>query len=192
MDGMRHQPRRRTAHLLLCVSVLALFALACFPVLAQADSSGVQYSDAPPTATGGPTGGTGSGGGAPAHSSNSPSGGTSGATPTTGSNPSNSSTVNSDGGSGSSQEKSNATGGGTAAQGTQGQGGAGDSANARGPASQLTGAPAAETSDNGGSSPLVPILIAIAVLAALSIAAVLIRQRRQRGGSTGTVSPKAG
>jgi hypothetical protein len=38
---------------------------------------------------------------------------------------------------------------------------------------------------------LVPILIAIAVLAAISVAAVVIRQRRQRHGSGGQVSPKA-
>lgn len=48
-----------------------------------------------------------------------------------------------------------------------------------------------ESSDDGGSSsPLVPILIAIAALAAISIGAVVIRQRRQRGPG-GSVSPKA-
>lgn len=47
----------------------------------------------------------------------------------------------------------------------------------------------AQPSDDGGSSsPLVPILIAIAALAAISIGAVVIRQRR---GSGGQVSPKA-
>ena len=44
----------------------------------------------------------------------------------------------------------------------------------------------------GGSSPLVPILIAIAVLAAISIGAVVYRQRRQGSGGTGSpVSPNA-
>jgi hypothetical protein len=39
----------------------------------------------------------------------------------------------------------------------------------------------------------VPILIAVAVLAAISIGAVIYRQRRQDdGGSGSTVSPKAG
>ena len=42
---------------------------------------------------------------------------------------------------------------------------------------------------SGGSSPLVPILIAISVLAAISLAAVMIRQRRQGGGS-GTPAPR--
>ena len=47
------------------------------------------------------------------------------------------------------------------------------------------------TSD-GGSSPLVPILIAILALAAISVGAVMYRQRRQRRGpGTGTASPKA-
>jgi hypothetical protein len=37
----------------------------------------------------------------------------------------------------------------------------------------------------------VPILIAIAVLAAISVGVVTIRQRRQRGGSSTPVSPRA-
>lgn len=53
------------------------------------------------------------------------------------------------------------------------------------------GAQAAKSSDSGGSSPLVPILIAIAVLAAISVAVVMIRQRRQRGGPSATASPEA-
>jgi hypothetical protein len=44
-------------------------------------------------------------------------------------------------------------------------------------------------SDDGGSSPLVPILIAIAALAAVSIGVVVMRNRR--GGSDSPVSPKA-
>ena len=50
----------------------------------------------------------------------------------------------------------------------------------------------AASADDGGSSPLVPILIAVAVLAAISIAALLIRQRRQRDGSSPSLSTKAG
>lgn len=46
------------------------------------------------------------------------------------------------------------------------------------------------TADDDSSSPLVPILIAVAVLAAISVGAVLYRQRR--GGSGGLFSPKAG
>jgi hypothetical protein len=41
----------------------------------------------------------------------------------------------------------------------------------------------------GGSSPLVPILIAIAVLAAGSVGVFVMRQRRQR---TGAFSPEVG
>jgi cobalamin biosynthesis Mg chelatase CobN len=48
----------------------------------------------------------------------------------------------------------------------------------------------AESSDSG-SSPLVPILIAIAAVMAIAIAVVVIRQRRQRGGPDGHVSPEA-
>ncbi len=47
----------------------------------------------------------------------------------------------------------------------------------------------AETSSDDSSSPLVPILIAVAILAAVSIGAILYRQRRQRTGTQ--VSPKA-
>lgn len=45
--------------------------------------------------------------------------------------------------------------------------------------------------DGGGTSPLVPILIAIAVLAAISVGAVMLRQRHQRGTPAKPVSPKA-
>jgi cobalamin biosynthesis Mg chelatase CobN len=44
--------------------------------------------------------------------------------------------------------------------------------------------------DDGSSSPLVPILIAIAVLAAISIGAFLYRQRRQQDPGS-PISPKA-
>jgi MYXO-CTERM domain-containing protein len=51
------------------------------------------------------------------------------------------------------------------------------------------GEPKSASTDSGGSSPLVPILIAVAVLAAISVGAVLVRQRR---GSAGGLSPKKG
>ena len=47
------------------------------------------------------------------------------------------------------------------------------------------------SSDDSGSSPLVPILIGVLVLAAISIA-VVIRQRKQQGGSGSSLSTKAG
>lgn len=52
------------------------------------------------------------------------------------------------------------------------------------------GTQASHSSDDGGSSSLVPILIAIAVLAAISVAVVMIRQRRQ-GGPNAPAAPKA-
>jgi hypothetical protein len=48
-----------------------------------------------------------------------------------------------------------------------------------------------ETPSDDSSSPLVPILIAIAALAAISIGTVVIRQRRQRSAAGTPVSPKA-
>jgi cobalamin biosynthesis Mg chelatase CobN len=171
--------------------VLALLALASFPVLAQAeDSAGVQYEDAPPTitvpgktkkahksepengsseadghASTAPGAGGGSGPNGPGGKGGSPSNGSSGGNPSTG------------GGSGPGQG-SHGNGSTGAQQGSQ-------------PAT-ASGKPAATTS-SGSSSPLVPILIAIAVLAAISIGAVLYRQRRQRdeAGGSGAVSPKA-
>jgi cobalamin biosynthesis Mg chelatase CobN len=172
------------------LSVLALLALASFPVLAQAeDSSSIQYQDAPPSikvpgqkkshpsepgnpsseaqgeassAPGaGGTGPNGSGGGGGSSSNNASSG-----------NPST--------GNGTTPGQANSGNGSTAGQIGVGPGTA-------------TGSPTSSTTSDGGSSPLVPILIAIAVLAAISVGAVLYRQRRQRGdaGGSGAVSPRA-
>lgn len=90
-------------------------------------------------------------------------------------------------------------GGGTpSGQGNQAGGGDGqkakngsqDSAGNINAAQPLEVTPAAET-DSDGSSPLVPILIAVAVLAAISVGYFLYRQRRQGPGSP-VSSPKAG
>lgn len=90
-------------------------------------------------------------------------------------------------------------GGGTpSGQGNQAGGGDGqnakngsqDSAGNINAAQPLDVAPAAETDSDGGS-PLIPILIAVAVLAAISIGYFLYRQRRQGSGSP-VSSPKAG
>lgn len=73
-------------------------------------------------------------------------------------------------------------------QGNQGKGAKNDA----GPVAKPHGNSAAQQGDDGGSSPLVPILIAIAVLAAISIAVVTMRQRRRRdGGSDARISPEA-
>lgn len=89
-------------------------------------------------------------------------------------------------------------GGGTpSGQSSQGGGGGGqtaengsqDSAGNINAAQPLPTAPA-ETESDGGSSPLVPILIAVAILAAISIGYFVYRQRRQGPGSS-VSSPKA-
>jgi cobalamin biosynthesis Mg chelatase CobN len=159
--------------------VLALLALACFPVLAHADSSGIQYEPVSPTVTGHnqsiPEGKKSNGGatasstgGSEGSESESSTGGASGDSPTTGNG----------GGSGQgSPANGQDTGGTPAAGGGQSQNPA--------PVSNST-----SPDSGGGSSPLVPILIALAALAVVSIGAVVIRQRRQGSGSS--FSPKAG
>jgi len=170
------------------VSVLALLALASFPMLAQAtDASGVQYSDAPPTATGDNP---------PKHrqppAKTSTADGGAAAPNSAGSTGSKSS------GAGSSAEGSSSTKGADASTGN-GDGGTGQGSPGTGPSEKQAsrsqpaghgGAPVAQQDDDG-SSPLVPILLAILVLAAISVAAVMIRQRRQRQGTATPVSPKA-
>jgi hypothetical protein len=160
--------------------VLALLALACFPVLAQADSGTIEYDPSLP-----------SDGGAKqneniAKSSESPS--TRGAeTPTSGGTGEGypaQAPPSSEG-----QGSTNAGTGGGSGQGSPDKGNnppAGTKVQSAAPNVQ----PASST--GGGSSPLVPILIAIAALAAISIAALLIRQRRQRDGSGPSLSTKAG
>jgi hypothetical protein len=162
--------------------VLALLALACFPVLAQADSGTIEYDPSLP-----------SDGGAKqneniAKSSESPktggaeappSGGTSEgyveqAPPSSEGQGHSTNTGTDRGPSQGSPDKGNNPPGGTKVQ----------------PAAPHVQSTAGSSDD--GSSPLVPILIAAAVLAAISIAALLIRQRRQRDGSSPSLSTKAG
>lgn len=185
MLGMRHSPAPRWGRSTFAsLSVVALLALACFPLSAQADSSGIQYEDTPPTATTPgseipsrsvpPAKASGADGGAQAPA-DSTSSGSSGA------------------GSSGDDESS---GGGAAARGGDGGTGqgspekGGDKTDASG--AQAIDAAASADDDGGGSSPLVPVLIAIAVLAAISVGAYVIRQRRQRRGPNASVSPEAG
>jgi hypothetical protein len=58
-------------------------------------------------------------------------------------------------------------------------------------AGQASATPASSKDSGGGSSPLVPILIAIAVLAAISVGVVMLRAKRQRGEGSSPVSPGA-
>jgi hypothetical protein len=164
--------------------VLALLAFACVPVAAQADSGEVEYENALPKADGnGPSQNE-----QIAQKSNTPkSGGVE---------------ANGSGGGGSYTEEETPSEEGSAAGAGNGNGGSGQgkpdkSANPSAKAGVQDGAPLthaspATSSDDGGSSPLVPILIAIAALAAISIAVVLVRQRRQRDGSSHSLSTKAG
>jgi cobalamin biosynthesis Mg chelatase CobN len=96
------------------------------------------------------------------------------------------------GGSDTSGGEQGSTSGGTGESGS-GQGGSGNGGvsgsggsgkNGKGgnqPIAITSGTPASASTDDGGSSTLVPILIAVAVLAALSIGAVLYRMRRADG-----------
>ncbi len=172
------------------MSVIAL-ACACFPALAQAEctsSSCVQYTETIPKAEGenGPTShgqktpakvsktGEGSGGSdAKPHGSDETEGS----------------------GEGESSGKEDAVagaGGGDNGQGkpdASAQGGAKNAVHAGDQSKSPV--QTSKSDDGGGSSPLVPILIAIAVLAAISVAVVMAKQRRQRRGPTGTASPEA-
>jgi hypothetical protein len=157
-------------------SVLALLAFACFPVLAQAETVyESEQTTLPGETVKNPSGhknhhqsegspqadasGAPEGGGSRSKSQNGASKGSNPSTP---------------GGGGQDQSKQ-----GDDASKSQGQ-----------PVGNVQAAqPVSSTAaDDGSSSPLVPILIAVAVLAAISIGAVLVRQRRD---SDGSFSPKA-
>jgi hypothetical protein len=158
--------------------------MACFPGLAAAEeNSGIQYETDVPTVP------SDKGSNIPSKNS--------------GDSPDESdaeaSGSNSPGGVGSGGGDNSNTGGTGTSQGNQAQGGnGGQASNGSKPAGgDVGGAQPLETvssatgqaADDDGSSPLVPILIAVAALAAISIGAFYYRQRRQDPGST--VSPKA-
>jgi cobalamin biosynthesis Mg chelatase CobN len=168
----------------LLLSVLALLAFACFPVTAQAE---VQYEDEVPSVKVPPNHKKPQHGGSepeaeisnknPQHSQGSggSGGGSGGGSP---------------GGSSSGAGNNPSTGGGHGDnQSDSGNGSPGGKGSGAPHAGQTAGAPV--SSSEGSSSPLVPILIAVAILAAISIGAVAYRQRRQRRGeSTGVSSPE--
>jgi len=157
--------------------------MACFPGLAIAEeSSGIQYETDVPNVP-------------KDESSNIPSKHSGGSNADEGD--AEASGSNSPGGAGSGGDDSSAGGGTRTGQGNQGSGGGdGQAADGSRPAggvgdaqSLKTVSSPAEQSSDDGSSPLVPILIAVAVLAAISIGAFYYRQRRQDPGSP--VSPNA-
>lgn len=165
------------------VSVLALLALS-FPLSAQAtEAQGVQYSDAPPTATGESQ---------PKHQAPARSSAVGGGQDAPGSS---GSTAPGSSGAGSSGEGSSSRdAGGSAAKG-DGRGGTrqgspGDGAGKNTEAKQSGDQVAAQQQGDDGSSPLVPILIAIALLAAISVALVTWQRRRGQGAET-SVSSRA-
>jgi cobalamin biosynthesis Mg chelatase CobN len=173
--------------------VIALLALACFPVFAHAEcvsSSCVQYTEAIPNAEGENPSTPHK---HPAVAKAADNGGASAPTGKAGKPESNGAADE------SSENESSSQGGGVPGAGNgggTGQGNPGGSAN-HGSNPQLqqggqkAGSPTTQ-SDSNTSSPLVPILIAIVVLAAISVGIVLYRQRRQRGGrSASAPSPKA-
>lgn len=159
--------------------------MACFPGLAAAEeNSGIQYETDVPTVP------SDKGSNIPSkNSGNSPD-----------ESDAEASGSNSPGGAGSGGGDDSNTGGTGTGQGNQAQGGnggqasggskpAGGDVNGAKPLETVSSATGQTAADDDGSSPLVPILIAVAALAAISIGAFYYRQRRQGPGST--VSPKA-
>jgi hypothetical protein len=188
MNPIRRQRTRISGRsTLLLSSVLALLALACFPILAQAGSSDVQYETALPNAGGkGPSQNE-----QIAESSESPKNGGAEAPANSGSTNSGDGSYTGNVPSGSGSEGANTGNDGGTGQGSPDKGTTpGDKAGVQTAAPPTDSTPA--SSDDGGSSPLVPILIAILALAAISIAVVVIRQRRQRDGASPSLSTKAG
>ena len=164
MFGTRPVPTPVRGRSILALSALALLAFCCAPVLAQASSAGYVYSDAPPTSTGAPPSESNLQGGSPTKGGGG-SGGANGAK---------------HGGTGGGANGSNAKGGGGtngAGAGQTGQGAGGETG--VGASQSLTGAEPG--SDSGSSSPLVPILIAIVLLAGGSVAYLVIKRRRDAG-----------
>lgn len=178
MLGMRHQIRHLAGRGLGLLSMSALLAFACFPVLASAaDSSEIEYSDAPPPKI--------EGKGPRKKPATSP--GTSG-----GGSEQSATRSGSTGDPGSDRKSSTDESGGAPAQKDgDGKGGGPDV----GKGDEVAGQPQAidvspTSTDDDGSSPLVPILIALAVLAAISIGAVVMRRRRDSEPGS-PVSPEA-
>src|SRR4051794_17428434 len=167
--------RRHLAHgwdrsVFALLSVLALLAFALFPVAASADSAGYEYENAVPTPTGGahktPTVvGGGNEEEDDAHASKK-GGGT--------------------GGTGSGSDGGSSEGGNAGTPATQGSGegkGGNGSTTSQHPnggkdaggvdSLQQVSSPTNGSEDDGGSSPLVPILIVVALLAAISVGVVV-------------------
>ena len=183
MPGKRHPAWRRGPLLFAPLSVLVLLASVCFPTLAQADSSGIEYSDAPPTVTGNQK--------IPSRSGSSPNSSKTGGVQSADGDDG---VDSSEAGVGAANDNPSSGAGKKGKAGSDrgtGQRSRGDGSAGKPQAGlQENGQPVAAAEDDG-SSPLLPILIAVAALAAISIGAVLMRQRRSRDDSGVPVSPKA-
>lgn len=179
-----HRTSQRARRGLVPLAVSALLAFALVPGLAVAqDSSGIQYSDAPPTVPGKtsdkePASRSSTGGGGDGSDQSSTRSG---------------STADGKAKDGAGEEQ----GGGGAAGNDDGKGGAaggrdGGEKSAANGAGSLGADPLGASADDGGSSPLVPILIALAVLAAISVGVVAMRKRREDVDPGAPASPEAG
>jgi cobalamin biosynthesis Mg chelatase CobN len=162
-----HRSVRKSRHTYWVVSVIALLGFACFPVLAKADSSNIQYEESIATATGKST--------IPSHSGHAHVSTASGGGSAT--SQSSSATAGSEGSTSAGAPTSRATKGAVAHRPQMKRAGLAINSHARTPGT--SDGSSMQPSSGGGSSPLVPVLIAIAALAAVSIAAVVIRRRRQ-------------
>jgi penicillin-binding protein 1A len=171
--------------------VLALLAFAALPALAQAeDSSGIQYETEKYESGAKPKHPNPGGQKEPQAEASTPN------QPNSGGNGSESSET------GTKHESEGKHAGAAGGNGNNGGNGPGSSGSSNGnseaglgESEALSGTQSGQqvSHSSGGSSPLVPILVAVAVLAAISIGAVIYRQRRQDGGGSGSpVSPKAG
>lgn len=179
----RQRPERSGRSILLLSSVLALLASACFPVFAQALTEYDPYLPKPGNEKKGQKEEIAKAqkdpqtGGAEAPTATAPEG-----------------EAMSDGGSEDSSESegSGAAGG---KGGNTGQGSPDKGADRGDAAGLQPNAPvnaSGTESEDDGSSPLLPILIGVLVLAAISVAAVMIRQRRSRDAAGPSLSTKAG
>lgn len=184
LGSRRHPTHGWDQSVFVLLSVLALLAFALFPVAASADSAGAEYQNAVPTPYGGthkaPTVVGGGDEEDKAHASNE-GGGTGG----TGSGSDGGSSEGGDAGTPATQGSGESKGG-NGSTNSQHQNGAKDAANNK--VASLKEVPSPTESDDGGSSPLVPILIVVALLAAISVGVVVWQRRR---GDTPPITPKA-
>jgi cobalamin biosynthesis Mg chelatase CobN len=185
--------RRHPAHgwdqsVFVLLSVLALLAFALFPVAASADSAGYEYETAVPSPTGGahkaPTvvGGNEEGDKAHASTNGGSTGGGGGSGSGSGGGSSEGGNAGRPAGQGSGQH--NGGNGSTTSQHPNGGKDAGGVESL-----QQVSSPTNGSEDDGGSSPVVPILIAVALLAAISVGVVVWQRRRS---DTSPATPKAG